>query len=108
MYELVGVNYVDQRFDIVPDACYKIVRTWTLVDWCKYDPNQHERDPEVIIDDRAVADPVNRFCIYRKLKDNGDGYMTYTQIIKVVDTIAPVITCTNVPSVSMMVTQARG
>lgn len=93
--ELVGVNYVDQRFDIVPDACYKIVRTWTLVDWCKYDPNQRERDPEVIIDDRAVADPVSRFCIYRKLKDDGDGYMTYTQIIKVVDTIAPAISCTS-------------
>ena len=89
--ELVGVNYEDQRFDIVPDACFKIVRTWRIVDWCKYNPNQHERDQEVIVDDRNVADIVKRPCVYRHVKDNGDGYMTYIQIIVVKDTIRPEI-----------------
>jgi hypothetical protein len=37
-----------------------------------------------------VADTSNRYCVYRNLKDDGDGYMTYTQIIKVVDEEAPV------------------
>jgi len=87
--ELVGVNYSDERFDVIPDACYKIVRTWKLIDWCKFNPNQHERDPEVIVDDRLVADPLNRYCVYRNLKDDGDGFMTYTQIIKVIDETAP-------------------
>ncbi|HNR07445.1 MAG TPA: T9SS type A sorting domain-containing protein [Saprospiraceae bacterium] len=93
--ELVGVNYEDVRYDIVPDACYKIVRTWKLIDWCKYDPNAHYRKPEVIVDDRKVAHPTDRYCVYRHLKDEGDGYITYTQIIKVIDTVAPVITCTD-------------
>ena len=90
--ELVGVNYEDVRYDIVPDACYKIVRTWKLIDWCKYDPNAHDRNAEVIVDDRKVADTANRYCVYRHLKDEGDGYITYTQIIKVIDTEAPVVT----------------
>lgn len=91
--ELVGVNYDDVRYDIVPDACYKIVRTWKLIDWCKYDPNAHERDPEVIVDDRKVAHTTERYCVYRHLKDEGDGYMTYTQIIKVTDSEAPIVSC---------------
>lgn len=91
--ELVGVNYEDVRYDIVPDACYKIVRTWKLIDWCKYDPTAHNRNPEVIVDDRKVAHSNERFCVYRHLKDDGDGYVTYTQIIKVIDEEAPAIVC---------------
>lgn len=91
--ELVGVNYEDQQFDIVPDACYKIVRTWRIVDWCKYDPGLPKRDQDIIVDDRSVADPVKRPCVYRHLKDNGDGFLTYIQIILIRDTIAPVVSC---------------
>lgn len=91
--ELVGVNYEDQQFDIVPDACYKIVRTWRIVDWCKFDPGQPKRNDDIIVDDRLVADSVKRPCVYRHLKDNGDGFMTYIQIILIRDTLAPVITC---------------
>ena len=60
-------------------------------DRCKYDPNAHSRNPEVIVDDRKVADTDDRYCVYRHLKDEGDGYITYTQIIKVVDEKAPVL-----------------
>lgn len=28
------VTHTDQVYNIVPDACYKILRTWTVVDWC--------------------------------------------------------------------------
>ena len=90
--ELVGVNYEDQQFDIVPDACYKIIRTWRIVDWCKFDPNQHNRDQDIIVDDRKVADAVKRPCVYRHVKDNGDGFVTYSQIILIKDTIRPSIT----------------
>jgi hypothetical protein len=33
---MVGVNYDDQRFMIGPQ-CEKIVRTWSIIDWCRYD-----------------------------------------------------------------------
>ena len=37
--ELLGVSYEDQIFTVVPDACFKIERTWTIINWCTYDPN---------------------------------------------------------------------
>jgi hypothetical protein len=37
--ELLGVSYEDQVFTVVPDACFKIERTWTIINWCTYNPN---------------------------------------------------------------------
>lgn len=91
--ELVGVHYEDVRYDAVDGECYKIVRTWTLTDWCQYDPNQHDRYGDVIVNDTLVANKESRACIYRHLKDNGDGYIKYIQIIKVVDDERPKLAC---------------
>jgi hypothetical protein len=43
--EQIGLNYKDEIFTVVDSACYKIVRTWTLIDWCIYDPNDHNHYP---------------------------------------------------------------
>ncbi len=32
--ELLAVSYEDVYFNSVPDACYKIARTWTVINWC--------------------------------------------------------------------------
>ena len=37
--ELLGVSYVDEIFTVVEDACYKIERTWSIINWCTYNPN---------------------------------------------------------------------
>ncbi|MBK9335078.1 MAG: T9SS type A sorting domain-containing protein [Lewinellaceae bacterium] len=37
--ELLGVSHEDEVFTVVPDACFKIERTWTVINWCTYDPN---------------------------------------------------------------------
>ena len=37
--ELLGVSFVDEIFTVVPDACFKIERTWTVINWCTYNPN---------------------------------------------------------------------
>ncbi|MBK8923591.1 MAG: HYR domain-containing protein [Saprospirales bacterium] len=37
--ELLGVSYEDLVYTVVPDACFKIERTWTIINWCTYDPN---------------------------------------------------------------------
>lgn len=36
---MITIKYEDRVFDVVPDACFKVVRTWIVVDWCHYDPN---------------------------------------------------------------------
>ena len=35
---LIAASFQDDTFFIVPDACYKIERTWRIIDWCTYDP----------------------------------------------------------------------
>ncbi|MDO8970595.1 MAG: hypothetical protein Q7U74_07905, partial [Saprospiraceae bacterium] len=37
--ELLAVSYVDEIFTVVPDACFKIERTWKIINWCTFDPN---------------------------------------------------------------------
>ncbi len=38
--ESIGVSYTDQYFTVVPGACQQIERTWTVMDWCSFDPNK--------------------------------------------------------------------
>ena len=37
--ELLGVSHTDEIFTVVTDACIKIERTWTVINWCTFDPN---------------------------------------------------------------------
>lgn len=39
--ENVAVNYEDQTFWIAEPACYRIERTWTVLDWCQYQQNSN-------------------------------------------------------------------
>ncbi len=61
----IAVGYTDQVFTIVPGACQKILRTWTVLDWCEYDPNN----------------------------PYSGGSYTNVQVIKVLSNDPPVITC---------------
>ena len=61
---LISIEYVDEIFTIEPDACFKVLRHWTVIDWCQYDPS---------------IDPTK-------------GRWEYLQIIKVHDTDKPIVT----------------
>jgi len=37
--EMLGVSHTDLIFTVVPDACFKNERTWTIINWCTYNPN---------------------------------------------------------------------
>ncbi len=69
----VAAVYEDRVFQFAEDACYKILRTWTVTDWCKYVPN-----------------PYN--------PPNPPGRWISEQVIKVMNNTAPTITqgCNNV------------
>jgi len=36
---LVLVSYEDQVHTVVPDACFRILRTWKVINWCNYNPD---------------------------------------------------------------------
>lgn len=61
---MVAMTYEDTRFDVSFPSCYKILRRWTIIDWCLYNP-----------DESATF-----------------GRFTYTQEIKVVDNTPPALT----------------
>ena len=61
---MVAMSFEDIRFDISFPSCYKILRRWTIIDWCLYDPD--------------VSSTVGRF--------------SYTQEIKIVDNDPPALT----------------
>lgn len=58
-------------------ACFKLLRTWIVIDWCQYNPN--------------ATNPVGRF--------------EYVQTIKVLDQTAPTVTCPS--NVTVDVTSAN-
>jgi len=61
---LVAYTYEDQVFTLVEDACYKILRTWTVLDWCQFD----------------------------QTNTSSTGMWSYTQVIMVYNYDAPVFT----------------
>ena len=59
----VAITFSDQLFPDVDDACFKILRTWTVIDWC-------------IVNNSTID----------------EGRRTHVQVIRVNDSTAPVIT----------------
>ncbi|NOT37148.1 MAG: HYR domain-containing protein [Saprospiraceae bacterium] len=62
---LIAIEYKDQYFVAEHDACYTIIRTWTVIDWCQYDPNIDEKH----------------------------GRWEFSQVIKVHDIEKPIVSC---------------
>ncbi len=44
----IFINYEDKTFVNDPDACLKVIRTWTVIDWCVYDPNAQRPQGEYV------------------------------------------------------------
>ena len=107
--ELVAISYEDEIFTVVPDACFKIVRTWVVINWCAVgSPIEDvlEETPESSFnfdldldgdrDERTFQDGLNADNFDENLNLNGaqpDGFISYQQIIKVNDPVAPVVEC---------------
>ncbi len=116
---LVGVNFEDQELSAI-SACRKIVRRWTVIDWCSWDPNSTEEDDDNDTTDKftAITDewlgegawltdsrttegaacaqcdkPAGEadFVYFRYDTVDVDGYYTYDQVIKILDFDAPIV-----------------
>ncbi|MDO8367673.1 MAG: T9SS type A sorting domain-containing protein [Saprospiraceae bacterium] len=114
--ELLGVSYADEVFTVVPDACFKIERTWSIINWCTFNPNldfvyvpNPNPNPQVnnpgnlpgpIVSACGTLPPwaptvakinpsdptATNFCTFWDA--NANGYR-YKQIIKIIDGQAP-------------------
>lgn len=75
--EMIAISTEAQTFNAVEDACYKIIRTFTAINWCVFDGDN--------LDDDILVST-------RRFMDGTDGVVVYTQEIRVSDDVAPVIT----------------
>ncbi|MBC7776200.1 MAG: proprotein convertase P-domain-containing protein [Phycisphaerae bacterium] len=118
--ELLGVSFVDQIFTIVPDACYKIERTWTIINWCTYNPNlpcvevpnpnphtntNHVSNlPGPTVSAAGTASPWAPTVVkinpgdpsatnYSQFWTQNANCYKYKQIIKIIDTQPPIMIC---------------
>jgi len=64
----LAITYEDQVFSFVDGVCFKILRKWTVIDWCQFDVGQAGTAPS-----------------------NYDGYWHWVQILKINNTIDPII-----------------
>ena len=114
--ELMGVSFNDEVFTVVPDACFKIERTWSIINWCTFNPNLPFIDVPNPNPNPQVNSPANlagptvsecgtlppwaptvvrinptdpqptNFCTFWQKDANG---YKYKQIIKIIDGQAP-------------------
>jgi hypothetical protein len=59
----IAVSYTDQFFNVAAPACSKILRKWSLIDWCQYDP----------------------------MMPNAGGRWQHTQVLAIMDNILPTL-----------------
>ncbi|MBK7337305.1 MAG: HYR domain-containing protein [Saprospirales bacterium] len=94
--ELIAVSWEDQTFEVVPDACYKIERVWTVINWCVYEQfgedlysEDGHAESNLNADWDGDGDKDNRTFRdgYNSSGNPGiaDGYIVWKQIIKVID-----------------------
>ncbi len=75
--ELIAVSTESVVYNTVPDACYRVLRTFTAINWCVYNGTNNA-------DDVTIGT--------RRFRDGGDGIVSYQQEVIVTDDVAPVIT----------------
>ncbi|MBC7776494.1 MAG: HYR domain-containing protein [Phycisphaerae bacterium] len=124
--ELLSVSYEDFSNPGIPDYCYKIERTWTVINWCTYNPllnitnvpnpspnpqtNNPANLPGPIVSACGTAPPwastivkiyptdpsPTDYCTFWNANSNG---YKYKQLIKIIDSAAPVFDhCPAAPS----------
>ena len=85
------VTYDDQVYNIVPDACFKILRLWTVVDWCNNDPSTNRFTYTQVIKIINTDDPYFvSSCDDRVIDTDGPGCSGYAELIaEVADDCTP-------------------
>ncbi|MEE9373487.1 MAG: T9SS type A sorting domain-containing protein [Saprospiraceae bacterium] len=90
---LVGKTFNDLHIKFNDGVCFKLLRTWTVIDWCAYDSKQGNIYPNENVYQIDFCSGKSFFRVYDdRAHDYRDGYYTFEQEILVVDKTQPVIT----------------
>ncbi len=89
--EQIETTYTEEIFNVVADACYKIVRTWVVQNTCI--STGSDTAPDLIETQLGFPDcdlNGDGSCSNRTVKAGVDGYISFQQVIKVQDNTPPV------------------
>jgi len=97
----VTMNYADTRLTVLDSICYKILRKWTVLEWCQYEPRSqkglweftqviyvyNQTPPDLytcqellFCDDRAYTDSTTGQCMaHYDMTGDGEDDCTYPQ-----------------------------
>ena len=89
--DILGYEVTERQFDIPGDACFKIERTYHVINWCKYVAGDDPVEIGRVEGDHGFADSL---MITSEGNENY-GYWTYIQVLKIHDDEAPVVTVIN-------------
>ena len=87
--DLLGYEVTERQFEIPGDACFKIERTYHIINWCKYTAGDDPIEIARVEGDHGV---VRESYMITSEGNEDKGYWTYIQVLKVHDDVAPVVT----------------
>ncbi len=86
--DLLGYEVTSKVFDIPGDACLKMERTYHIINWCTYVAGNAPVELARVEGEHGYAEG---FTITNEGNEN-TGYWIYTQVLKIHDDEAPVVT----------------
>jgi len=87
--DLLGYEVEEKTFTTIEDACLKVVRTFTIINWCKYQAGDETVSIARNEDEHGIA---NSPVVLTSEGNEAVGRLEYIQILKVSDVTAPIIT----------------
>lgn len=85
------ISYTDNTFNIVPDACYKTVRTWVVKNLCiSGTVNSTVEIPESQLSNGDCDLDNDGDCDAHTYGSGADGYIVHKQTIKIIDIVEPI------------------
>jgi hypothetical protein len=86
---LVGKAYEDQQVKFNDGVCFKVLRLWTIIDWCIYDPKEGDKYLEDYFYVYNANCSGETFIRSEVSSGERDGYYSYVQELLVIDQTIP-------------------
>ncbi len=89
--DLLAYEVTERQFEVPGDACFKLERTYHIINWCKYVAGTDPVEIARIEGDHGFAEGL----MVTSEGNENVGYWTYIQVLKVHDDLAPTVTVVN-------------
>ena len=89
--DLLGFEVTERLFEVPGDACWKLERTYSIINWCTYQAGEAPVELARVEGEHGFAEG---FTITSEGNETA-GHFTYIQVLKIHDDEGPVVTVTD-------------